>query len=261
MGMIMKELLTSEQIQLAIEPENALRLSGIEIFDSIDSTNTYLLEKAKFGAPKGLICLAEQQTQGRGRLGRSWYSPHGTNIYCSLLWRFENTLQDISGLSIAVGVMVINALHQYGIQSGLQLKWPNDVLAMNRKLSGILLERDGKSNIVIGIGLNLDIEQAHEKNWIDLAELTGRPAKRNFLTGLLINELLKKLPQFELRGLDLFLAEWQKYDALVGKNITVITPEKNIEGVMRGVNHVGELLLENEEGVLSFRYGEVSVRA
>jgi len=174
------------------------------------------------------------------------------------LWRFENTLQDVSGLGIAVGVMVVNALHQYGIQSGLQLKWPNDVLAMNRKLAGILLERDGKSNI--GIGLNLDIKQAHEKNWIDLTELTGCPAKRNFLAGLLINELLKKLPQFESRGLDLFLQEWQKYDALFGKNITVITPEKSIEGVMRGINHAGELLLENPMGVQCFRYGEISVR-
>lgn len=256
-----KELLTREKIHLAIEPENALHLSGIEIFDSIDSTNTYLLKKAKQGAASGLVCLAEQQTQGRGRLGRSWYSPHGTNIYCSILWRFDNLTQDISGLGIAIGVMVINALHQYGIQSEIKLKWPNDVLALNRKLSGILLERSGQSNVVIGVGLNVDIKHAQEKSWVDITELTGCPAKRNFLTGLLLNEMLKKLPLFERCGLGLFLSEWQKYDALLGKNVTIITPEKEMVGVMRGINNAGELLLENDmDEIQAFRYGEVSVR-
>lgn len=257
---MIKEPLTIEQIHLAIEPENTCHLSGMDIFDSIDSTNTWLLEKARQGAPSGSVCLAEEQTQGRGRLGRSWYSPRGTNIYCSLLWCFKDITQDLSGLGIAVGVMVINALRQYGIQSGLQLKWPNDVLAMNRKLSGILLERVGKYSVVIGVGLNLDVRPAQEKNWIDISELTGRPAQRNFLTGLLLNEMLKQLPQFERQGLTPFLSEWKKHDALLDKNILIVTPEKNIRGVMRGITDAGELLLENETGLQCFRYGEVSVR-
>ena len=257
---ICKELLNSAQICLSIEPTNRAFLSEIILLDSIDSTNTYLLAKAKQGAASGTICLAEQQTQGRGRLGRSWYSPHGTNIYCSLLWRFVDITQDLSGLSVAVGIMVLNALRHYGIQSGLQLKWPNDVLGAGRKLAGILLERHEKS-VVIGVGLNLDIAQAKEKNWIDVTELTGRPAERNFLTGLLINEMLQKLPIFAHRGLAPFLPQWQQYDALHNRPVTVITPEKNISGVMRGLNALGELLLEDERGTIqSFCYGEVSVR-
>src|SRR5438445_3968799 len=137
-----KELLSVERINLAIEPKNRGCLSGIEIFESIDSTNSYLLEKVKQGAPSGWVCLAEQQMHGRGRLGKSWFSPAGANIYCSMLWRFDNPNLDISGLGIAIGVMVVNTLHQYGIQSGLQLKWPNDVLVAGRKLSGILLEKN-----------------------------------------------------------------------------------------------------------------------
>jgi len=257
---MIKEPLDFEQIHQMIAAENLSGLAKIEIFDSINSTNTYLLAKAKQEIVSGLVCLAEQQTQGRGRLGRSWYSPRGTNIYCSMLWHFKNTMQDISGLGIAVGVMVVNALRQYGIRSGLQLKWPNDVLGAGRKLSGILLERSAQSAVVIGIGLNLDVQQAKEKNWIDVMELTGRPAERNLLTGLLLNEMLQKLPLFAERGLSLFLAEWQQYDALRDKNIMISMPKQNIYGIMRGINEMGELLLENEKGMQCFRYGEVSVR-
>lgn len=254
------EPLNAECIQSAIEPDNKLYLSGITLFDSIDSTNTYLLKKAKEGATSGLVCLAEQQTQGRGRLGKSWHSPHGANIYCSILWRFENTAQDISGLGIAVGVMVVNALHRYGVPSGLQLKWPNDVLWKDRKLAGILLEKNEPSSVVIGVGLNLSIEQANEKNWVDVSELMGQSVKRNILIGLLLDEILKNMQQFENHGLAPYLSEWQKYDALLNKNITIITPEKNISGIMCGINTAGELLLEAAEGIQGFRYGEVSVR-
>src|SRR5205823_1336445 len=102
------ELLNAEKIHRVIEPLNMSRLALLEIFDTIDSTNSYLLEKAKKNAPSGSVCLAEQQTKGRGRLGREWYSPHAANIYFSILWRFDNIPPDISGLSIAVAVMVAN---------------------------------------------------------------------------------------------------------------------------------------------------------
>jgi BirA family biotin operon repressor/biotin-[acetyl-CoA-carboxylase] ligase len=258
---MIKEPLNLEQIHQVLTPESLMKLTQIDIFESIDSTNTYLLSQAKQNAPGGLVCLAEEQTAGRGRLERPWYSPRGKNIYCSLLWRFKKPEPDISGLSIAIGVMIVNALSQYGIQSGIHLKWPNDVLSAGRKLSGILLERNSPDSVVIGIGLNLDVQEAQEKSWIDVMEITGRSPRRNFLTGLLLNEMLTQLPRFEQQGLSLFLPEWQKHDALRDKNIVITTPQKKIHGVMRGINEAGELLLENESGVLErFRYGEVSVR-
>jgi len=113
---------------------------------------------------------------------------------------------------------------------------------------------------VIGVGLNIDVSEAQEKNWIDISELTGSRVARNLLVGLLLNEMLNKLSQFERRGLAVFLSEWKKYDALLNKEVVIITPGENIVGVMRGVNSMGELLLENENGVRNFRYGEVSVR-
>lgn len=254
------ESLNAQIIQSAIAPENLAHLANIEIFNTIDSTNTYLLNKAKQQAASGMVCLAEQQTQGRGRLGKSWHSPAGANIYCSLLWRFANAQQDLSGLGIAIGVIVVNALRNYGIQADLQLKWPNDVLAMNRKLAGILLERTAQSAVVIGIGVNIDIQQASDA-WIDVTELHGITVQRNRLTGLLLNELLAKLPVYDERGLTVFLPDWRKYDALFDRSVRVITTKKTLTGRMCGINAAGELLLRDESGLLqSFRYGEVSVR-
>ncbi len=256
---MIREPLNIEQIHRVLTPESQANLTKIDIFDSIDSTNSYLLKQAK-QSKSGHVCLAEHQTQGRGRLERSWYSPRGKNVYCSLLWCFSQPPRDISGLSIAIGVMVVNALHQYGIPLGIQLKWPNDVLSAGRKLSGILLERNSSDSVVIGIGLNLDVQEACEKKWVDVMELTGHPPRRNFLIGLLLNELLTQLPLFEQQGLPPFLLEWQKYDVLRDKQIIVSTPQQVIHGVMRGINESGELLLEKENGELQgFRYGEVSV--
>lgn len=251
------EMLDKNKICDVIEPFYRDDLALLEIFDSIDSTNTYLMHQAKAGALSGTCCFAEQQTAGRGRLGRAWCSPKGANIYCSFLWRSK---QDKTGLSIAVGVMVAAVLRQYGIL-GVQLKWPNDVLFSHRKLAGILLESYGDA-VVIGMGLNmaLPIDQ-RSPDWIDLDEITGQPIARNYFAGLLLNELLAKLPIFAARGLSVFLKEWQAQDILMNEPVTVETPEKKIAGIMRGLDETGAMLLETEQGnLLRFCYGEVSVR-
>lgn len=258
------ELLNIEKIQAAIETDQQDRLSLLEIFDTIDSTNTYLLTQAKKGAPSGSICFAEQQTNGRGRLRRSWFSPYGTNIYCSLLYRFKEK-SNISGLSIAIGIMIIDALRKYGIVNGLQLKWPNDILFNKRKLGGILLECNDHRSIVIGIGLNLSWPNQtllpDVANWITIQEITGCHVRRNYLAGLVVNELLARLPLYEAHGLHVYLADWQKYDVLKNKFITIHAPKENFYGVMKGVNEKGELILQSENGsVQCFCYGEVSVR-
>jgi BirA family biotin operon repressor/biotin-[acetyl-CoA-carboxylase] ligase len=251
------EHLDSEKIKIAIEPENLHFLSRIEIFDNIDSTNTYLLNQAKMGAPSGSVCLAEEQTAARGRRGRTWFSARGSNIACSLLWRFSDS--SLSGLSIAVAVMVSNALKKYGILNGIQLKWPNDVLFDGRKLAGILLEQSN-TGVVIGIGINLYLPSDADSKWISVQEISNNVA-RNYLVGLILNELLAKLPVYETRGLTGFINEWRQSDAFFNKTITVHTPEKIHVGIMQGINDQGELLLKDEQGNLQqFRYGEVSVR-
>src|ERR1700722_20676584 len=96
-----------------IKPKHRELLNKLVVFDCIDSTNTYLLTQAKKAIPSGYVCLANEQTAGRGRFSRSWYSPPGSNIYCSLFWRFTHLHKDLSGLSLAVAVMIIKVLQQY----------------------------------------------------------------------------------------------------------------------------------------------------
>lgn len=254
------EPLSAEKIINVIDLSNNSRVAKLEIFETIDSTNQYLLDRAKTG-PSGWICLAEQQTAGRGRRGRVWFSARGTSIMCSMLWRFSKEWLDVSGLSIAVGVMVMQALRNYGVPIGIQLKWPNDVLFTGRKLVGILLERRGE-NIVIGFGLNVNLPTPLDAGRIDLAEIIGQPiTERNFLTGLILNELLKRLPEYQTQGLLAFIDEWRQHDFLAGKEVTVCTPEKIILGKVQGINEHGELLVLDEmQAIQRFCYGEVSVR-
>lgn len=253
------ERFDSNKIIHSIEPENQPQLAKLEIFDVIDSTNTYLLDQAKLGAPSGSVCLAEQQTQGRGRRGRSWFSPPCTNIYFSFLWRFS-TLENISGLSVAVAVMVATVLKKYGI-SNIELKWPNDVLFAGRKLAGILLERK-ESAVVIGIGLNVYLPNDADPNWIAIHDITGQDVSRNHLVGLLTNELLSQLSLYQRRGLSAFLEGWRQHDSLVNKKVTLQTPEHVFSGVMKGINEQGELILQEDttNALRTFSYGEVSCR-
>jgi BirA family transcriptional regulator, biotin operon repressor / biotin---[acetyl-CoA-carboxylase] ligase len=256
------EPLVVEKIRSEIHSEAASRLMKLEIFDCIDSTNTYLLQQAKSRAVSGWVCLAEEQMQGRGRLGRVWFSPRGANIYCSLLCDFAQ--HDVSALSIAVGVIVVKALQKYGVRQALQLKWPNDIVFSRRKLGGILLERSG-SFVVIGIGLNLylpdDMDVELAANSIDLSTIMANTVSRNQLAGLLINELLIQLPLFMQHGIKHFLSDWCQFDALKGKDIVVKTPQQIFSGVMQGINEQGELLLCDAQGhQQSFCYGEASVR-
>lgn len=259
---IPREPLEFEKIMQGIEPMNLNALSKLEIFDSIDSTNTYLLRQVKLCSEPGWVCFAEEQTAGRGRRGREWVSPKGVNIYCSMMWQFPQ--QDVSSLSIAVAVMIAEVLNKCGIREGIQLKWPNDILFSGRKLAGILLEKVGNC-VVIGIGLNIFLPRELESpllvNSIDLYEITNEIVNRNYLAGLLVNELLVKLPLYAAQGLAAFLSDWRRYDALCGKPITVHLEEKTTAGIMQGINESGELLLLDQNNQLQyFRCGEVSVR-
>lgn len=251
------ELLTLEKIKIELQPENSEFLSNLEIFATIDSTNSYLLSCAKQGAPSGSVCFAETQTAGRGRLGRSWFSPPYTNLYCSMLWEFSKLPP---GLSIAVAVIVLHALKKYGISEGMQLKWPNDILFAGRKLAGILLESSG-SKVVIGVGVNVCLPEDADPAWISLQEITGNSISRNRLAGLLVDSLLTYLPIFQKQGLRFFLPDWQAHDVLKNKNITIHAAGKIFSGVMQGINDQGELIFKNQNGELQqFCYGEVSCR-
>ena len=261
------ELLDPDSLLELLSPEASALLGGLEIHEELDSTNRHLLRRSREGLVPGAVCLAESQTAGRGRRGRTWVSPYASNIYLSLYWEFEQGAAQLSGLSLAVAVSVATALNDVGIE-GVGVKWPNDLLVADRKLGGILLEMSGEPTgvcqIVVGIGLNVrmppeasdDIDQP----WSDVASLCP-DISRSRLTASLLDRLLKDMQRFSDCGFEAFRAQWTELDLYKGRQVHLLMPHRTIEGVARGVDETGALLLEDQEGGLQrFMSGEVTVR-
>lgn len=261
------ELLVQEEIEIVLNERSKTLISQLEIHDQIDSTNRYLVEKTRYSAASGLVCFAEQQTAGKGRRGREWVSPFGSNIYLSIAWQFpQGGYAVCAGLSLAVGVAVIRALREQQLHD-VGLKWPNDIVSQGRKLGGILIEVsgevDGGCNVVIGIGLNLFLPENKAHNiaqaWTDITKITGQRPLRNALAGGLLNHLLPMIADFEERGLSAYLDEWRRYDCLKGQAALLFIGQQTIEGIVEGVNDDGLLLLKRTDGtVQAFASGEVS---
>ena len=261
------ELLEEAQIRAALDAQVSDRVT-LELHDLVDSTNTLLSERARQDARSGTVCIAELQTAGRGRVGRSWHSPFAGNVCLSVLWHYPDH-QAIAGLSLAVGVAIIRALNQFGIDD-VGLKWPNDVLWQGRKLGGILMEVSGevhgKHAVLVGIGLNRQIPgvaaAAIDQAWVDLEQIAGgnAPSRNRLLAGLL-NQLIPLLRSYADLGLAAYLEEWRRYHVFDGRHVVLRQGERTIRGVVAGVNPLGLLRLDCEgEGVREFSSGDVSLR-
>jgi len=260
------ELLEREAIldHLRDQPQPA----GMEIFLSIDSTNQYLIQADSAGLQSPWVVLAEQQTAGRGRRGRVWQSPFAGNLYFSLLWRFRQINANFVGLSLVVGVVVCRLLRHFGVED-LGLKWPNDILCQDKKLCGILIEMRGESSgpfdAVIGIGLNLampvDSARLIDQPWIALDQVSDELPSRNALAAYLIQALLEVLPVFEAQGLQPFISEWRQWDRFRDREVMLHLGDRQIEGIGRGIDDQGALLIEHQGKLQRYYSGEISLRA
>lgn len=260
------ELLEWQAIEAALEPGCRPHLGGFELHPEIHSTNRHLMERLGELKP-GHACLAEQQTAGRGRRGREWVSPFGRNIYLSIYWRFEMSPALLAGLGLAMGVAVIRALKELGIDTP-QLKWPNDVLWQGRKLGGILLEMSGESggpyHVVVGVGMNVHMAgsatPAIDQPWASLDQMTDQPVSRNRVAGLLLGQLLQSLRQFQEGGLEPFVAEWHQADAFAGQQVAIHQGDDTISGYERGIDTNGAIIVEVNGEPRRFYSGDVSLR-
>lgn len=265
------QLLDVKQIQAYLDAGVAPLIERIEIHDVLPSTNAFLMEMTQHAEISGQVCLAEYQTAGKGRRGRAWVSPFGRNVYLSILWHYPNGPAAIAGLSLAMGVAAVRALCKLGIDE-VGLKWPNDVYWRGRKLAGILIEVSGESggpcHAVIGLGLNIYLPrqqaQAIEQVWVDLQQILGDGViwHRNRLVALLLNEMLPIIAGFEPGILPAHVEEWREYDCMQGKDVTIFIGQQGFDGVVRGIDDQGLLLLEDAAGeIRAFASGEVSFRA
>lgn len=239
----------------------AASVGDIHIFPELDSTNRWALQQGQCGD----VCLAEQQTAGRGRRGRAWQSPAGVNLYLSLHWCFGQVPEHLPMLSLVTGLAVAEALEDCAIH-GHGLKWPNDVYYDGRKLGGILLEAVGVlDQVVIGIGLNVnmlpeagaDIDQP----WISLQAITGKPVARNPLVAAVLNRLLPRLQAFPWLEMAQFQRDWQHHDVLAGRQVRVLESSTMLEGLASGVDNRGQLIIKLNDGLIkNLSSADISVR-
>jgi BirA family biotin operon repressor/biotin-[acetyl-CoA-carboxylase] ligase len=262
------ELLNEEVILNAL-PSAMKDSLQLHIQNSISSTNSWLMERAVEGIPSGTLCIAEQQTSGRGRYGREWVSPYGKNIYLSLLWRYLLSPADVSGLSLAAGVVILRVLRKLGLKDA-GLKWPNDILWQEKKLAGLLLEVAGEStgpcHVVIGIGINIDIDDQSaakiDQPWIDLASIQGfKKVSRNLLVAMILDALLVCLQRYQKEGLEPYLADWKGFDLHYGKKVCLKSGGSEIVGIHQGIDKYGGLRLNVAGKIRSYHAGEVSLRS
>ena len=242
----------------------AARRFDIDILPRCDSTNAVLLSRAQAGAPSGTVVVAEEQTAGRGRRGRTWFASPGDSLTFSLLWRFAAGTAP-AGLSLAVGVAVARALHAVGAGE-TALKWPNDILMQSRKLGGILVElvADPPHAAIIGIGINLRLPAGMPEDVRAASAAIAAPGATvdvNQVLAALLRELLATLDNFAAGGFGAIRAEWTArhafQDSLVRLSSDFGPPR---EGICRGVDSDGALLLEVDGRVERVLSGEVSLR-
>ena len=243
----------------------------LEVHQQLDSTNSYLL-----AAPLGKqvrVCLTENQTAGRGRHGKSWFSPEGSNLYLSLAHRLSGEVSELSGFSLVIGITLVETLQKF-CQEKIQLKWPNDLLVNGRKLSGILVEikseikneSNDSYRVVSGVGVNLvlpaDVDEHIDQPSISLEQCRPvAPLSRNKIAAEIVSNILHNVKHFESRGFGHFHHQWNALDAWYQRPVVLKMGNKTIKGIHQGIDLTGALILEQDGKQTLFSSGEVSLRS
>ena len=256
---------------------SAATMFTIEVYDSVGSTNDVVRgllsadgSRLADGSPladgsRGVVVLAEEQTQGRGRRGRNWHSPAGANLYLSLGWRFHGSVERLSGLSLAIGAMLAEVISRK-FEVDLALKWPNDLYHGERKLGGVLIESLGEQNgvipVVAGIGLNVSMPEERteciQRPWTDLATARGSQVDRNSLAAQLINQLATGLSDIAGGDMSGWLEQWRQRDFLHGRQV-LVEGSPTVAGKAAGINEHGALLVNTETGQSVVAGGETTL--
>lgn len=231
--------------------------SGLYCLDSIDSTNLFAKRIAREGAPHGTLVVANEQTAGRGRLGRTWESQPGTGLYFSLVLRPDLPPGDAPQLTTVAAVSVASVLRDdYSVDA--RLKWPNDILVNGRKLCGILVEMscelDRIHYIIVGIGINVhafvrDPGTDVSAIAVNLDELIGAHVQRVRLLASVLASTERYYRTWLNCGFAPILAEAKALSCTLGRSVSVSTPSGMVEGIARDLDLSGALVIEDSKGV------------
>lgn len=260
------QLLDENYIQQQLHADNI----KVDVYESVTSTNVCFESVANPGILQ--VALAEQQTQGRGRLRRHWVSPFAKNLYCSCLISLNKDMSELAGLSLVVSLAMVNAIESVtGLNGALSVKWPNDVYYQQQKLAGTLIEihaePHGYCRVIIGMGINVNMlanaKEAKDiaRDWTSLRQITGQYVDRNPLALALIQQMHDYLRRFEHHGLSKFIDEWNALDCLRGHSITLHGIAESVSGQVQGISQQGHLQLKCADGSLQyFAAGDVSTQ-
>lgn len=240
----------------------------ITLLQQVDSTNAQAIRHLASGAVPPFLIIAEQQTAGRGRRGRSWASPFGENLYYSLVLRVSGGMRQLEGLSLVVGLALLQALRDAGVTEA-GLKWPNDLLVGGRKIAGILLELSGDPadvcHVVIGIGVNINMRvtpqgEVIDQPWTSLRQVLGEQVDRNAFVASLNRQLERYLQLHQADGFTALREQWEASHLWQGRAVVLAAGAQAIQGRVLGVDDSGALRLEIEGQEKVFSGGELSLR-
>ncbi len=214
------------------------------VMESTSSTNDQVMLSLNKRDALFCVCVADQQTAGKGRNGTAWVSPPNANIYMSIGTRLDvDLLAGLGGLSLACGVVIAKCLSELGVDVGI--KWPNDILFEQKKLAGILVETKVKAQklyVVVGLGLNVKMPELGAKEidqpWVDLQSIFKKKnikLDRNWLVGNLLNEIVECIQRFVVSGFGAYVEDWKKFDVLTGRKVLVKTDVGECEALVLGV--------------------------
>lgn len=242
----------------------------LHCFATLDSTNTHAARLARDGAPEGAIIIADSQSGGKGRLGRSWISPPQVNLYLSAILRPPVSPAVAPQLNLLAAVAVADTIVQVcGLAPAI--KWPNDVLVGGKKVCGILAEMQTEAGalqaVVLGIGVNINaplsaFPQELREKASSLLLAGGRPVDRSVFTASLLTHLEKWYVLWLEEGFPALRPAWEHHAAgLLGKTITVVAPEGTVTGTVLGLDTDGALLLRDGQSgaVRRLLAGDVTV--
>lgn len=235
-------------------------------WEELPSTQDVIKQLARNDAPEGVLCLAEEQVSGRGRLGRQWVSPPRGGIYMSILIRPRMAPTRVQLLNLAAGLAVRQALKDLlGVET--QLKWPNDLLFEEKKICGILSETASEADrvhfAVTGIGLNANIAPGQfpaeiTKRATSLAILLGRNVHRGEVVAAIVRGLYGRIRALEkIDGADELVAEYRRHCHTLGRDVRVITDSGDVEGVAQDIDSSGALIVATGKGLITFGAADI----
>ena len=233
----------------------------------VDSTQQVARDLARAGAPEGTAVVAEEQTAGRGRLGRTWHSPPGENLYCSVVLRPPRAPGEVPQIALVAGIAVAAAVEE---ATGRRpaIKWPNDVLLDGKKVAGILTEMESEldrvHHVIAGIGVNLNTRRFPRElrdKASSLLLLTERPVDRARFAAAMLAALEARYRRYLNAGFAGVREEWESYSCLTGTDVRVVGPGGETTGRVLGLDDDGALRLRAGDGaVVRVVAGEVTVR-